>query len=129
VSPPACTGKLNCEGTADCQASCQASASAQAECTSSATLVVDGDAQLYKAIKAHMNDVKDAFALTLSLKDPIASVAAKTAGTFEALGDIGVQGGACVASSLALAAEASVSINVSVQASASVQGKGSASSG
>jgi hypothetical protein len=76
-----------------------------------------------------MNDVKDAFALTLSLKDPIASVGGKTKDTFEALGEIGAQGAACVAASASLALEATASISVSVNASASVQGKGSASSG
>ena len=43
----------------------------------------------------------------------------------ECNGDIGVSGGACLASSLAVAAQASVSINVSVQASANVQGEAS----
>ncbi len=125
VSPPSCTGTLSCDGAAECQASCNGSASAKASCSSSATLVVDGDADLYAAINAHIGDVKNAFALTIALKDPIANLAAKTAGTFSALGDIGVSGATCAASSIAIAAQASVSINVSVQASASVQGKAS----
>ncbi len=123
--PPTCTGHLDCDASADCHASCQASASAKANCTSSATLVVKGDADLHAAIKAHLDDVKEAFALTYALKDPIADLAGKTVDTFRAVGDIGVQGGACFASSLSVAAQASVSINVSVQASASVQGKAS----
>jgi len=85
--------------------------------------VVEGDAELYSAIQAHIGDVKSAFALTIALKDPIAELASKTAATFSALGDIGVQGAACAASSISIAAEAQASISVSVSASASVQGK------
>ena len=125
VKPPTCTGKLDCQGSADCHASCQGSAQADAACTSTAVLQVEGDAKLYSAINTHLGDLKEAFALTIALKDPIIDLAGRTQATFSALGDIGVQGGACLASSLAVAAEASVSINVSVQASASVQGKAS----
>jgi len=114
---------INCEGAADCQASCDASASAKASCSSSANLVVTGDADLYAAINAHIGEVKDAFALTLELKDPIIALAGKTAGAFSALGDIGTSGAACAVSSVAIAGDAYASINVSVTASASVQGK------
>lgn len=93
------------------------------KCTSTATLVVEGDAKLYSAINAHIDDIKNAFALTFALKDPVLDLAGKTAATFSAIGDIGVQGAACFASSLSLAAQASASINVSISASASVQGK------
>jgi hypothetical protein len=125
AKPPTCTGTLDCQGSADCHASCQGSAQASAACTSTAVLQVEGDAKLYAAINGHINDVKDAFALTLALKDPIVALAGRTVDTFKAVGDIGVQGGACLVSSISVAAQASVSINVSVQASASVQGKAS----
>jgi hypothetical protein len=59
--------------------------------------------------------------LAIALKDPIAEVAGKTIGAFEAVGDVGVSGAACMASSLSAAAEAQASISVSVSASASVQ--------
>ena len=45
---------------------------------------------------------------------------AKSVGTFQALGDIGLSGASCVATSLKAAADASVSVNVSVSASASL---------
>jgi len=125
VKPPSCEGTLNCEGAAECQASCEGRATAEARCDSSATLVVTGDTELYGAIQAHISDVKAAFALTLNLQKPIVTLAGKTTGAFEALGDIGTQGAACVASSLSIAAQAQASINVSVTASASVQGKAS----
>jgi len=123
VSPPTCTGKLDCSGSADCHASCQASAQADASCQSTANLVVEGDAKLYGALNAHIDDIKAAFSATIALKDPVAAIAGKTAMTFQALGDIGAAGIACVGASVSLAAQASASINVSVSASASVQGK------
>lgn len=123
VSPPTCTGKLDCAANADCHASCQGSAKADASCTATAKLDVMGDTELYAAINAHLDDLKAAIALTVALKDPIVDLAGRTGDTFSALGDIGVQGAACAAASLKVAAEASVSINVSVSASASVQGK------
>jgi len=86
---------------------------------------VSGDAKLDAAIRAHLDDVKDAFAMTWALKDPIADLAGKSVGAFKAIGDIGVQGATCFAASLSVAAQASASINVSVQASASVQGTAS----
>jgi hypothetical protein len=129
VKPPTCTGKLSCEGAAECQASCDASARAKASCSSSADLVVTGDgAELYAAINAHIGQVKEAFALTLELRKPIVALAGKTASTFSALGDIGVAGGACVVASAGIFAEASASIDVSFQATLSVQGKAGASS-
>jgi hypothetical protein len=110
-------------GSADCHASCQASAKADAKCDVSAKLVVEGDVKLYNTLNAHLNDIKAAFSATAALRDPIADLASKTAGTFQALGDIGASGLACATSSIAIAAKASVSINVSVSASASIQGK------
>jgi hypothetical protein len=114
---------LSCDGAAECQASCNGSASASASCTSSADLSVDGDTDLYAAIKAHLGEVKDAFALTAELEKPIAALVGKTGATFSALGDIGASGAACALASATIATQASLSISVSVQASASVQGK------
>jgi hypothetical protein len=122
VSPPTCTGELNCEGSAECHSSCQAQASAEVDCPPpSARVVVVGDAELQAALAAHIKDFGAAFNLTLALKDPIFDVAGKTVGAFEAVGDIGVSGAACMTTSLAAAAEAEASISVSVEASASVQ--------
>jgi len=121
VSPPTCTGELDCEGSAECHSSCQARASAEVDCPPpSATVQVVGDAELQAAISAHIQGFGEAVNLTLALKDPIAEVASKTVGAFEALGDIGVSGAACMTSSLAGAVEAEASISVSVEASASV---------
>jgi hypothetical protein len=84
-----------------------------------------GDAALQAALTAHFQDFASAVNLTLALRDPIQSVAGKTIGAFEALGDVGVSGAACMASSLQSAVEAQASISVSVQASASVQASSS----
>lgn len=82
---------------------------------------VVGDAELQAALAAHIQDFGEALNLTIALREPIAEVAGKTAGAFEALGDIGVSGAACLSSSLAGAVEAQASISVSIEASASVQ--------
>ena len=86
---------------------------------------MSGDAKLDAAIRAHLDDVKDAFAMTYALKDPIGELAKKSVGAFKAIGDIGVQGATCFAASLGVAAQASASIDVSFQASLSVQGTAS----
>ena len=54
-----------------------------------------------------------------ALKDPAAKLASKGLATFQALGDIGVSGAACVTTALSASAKASASVNVSVTASAS----------
>ena len=121
VSPPVCTGKLDCKADAECNASCQSQASAKVNCPPPrATITVDGDAELLTALRAHIQEWGEAVNLTLALKDPIASVAGKTLGAFEAVGDVGLSGAACMASSLSAAAEAQASISVSVSASASI---------
>lgn len=122
VSPPTCTGKLDCEGSAECHASCQAQASAQVDCPPPhASVVVQGDVELWNALAAHIDDFAEAVNLTIALKDPIADVAGKSIGAFEAVGDVGLSGAACMTSSLQAAVEAQASISVSVQASASIQ--------
>jgi hypothetical protein len=90
-----------------------------------ATVTVVGDAELQAALAAHIKDFGAAVNLTLALKDPIAEVAGKTAGAFKAVGDIGVSGAACLASSISAAVEAQASISVSVEASASVSASSS----
>lgn len=121
VSPPTCTGKLDCKADAECHSSCQAQASAKVDCPPPhATVTVVGDAELWTALKAHIDDFGEAVNLTIALKDPIADAAGKTIGAFEAVGDIGVSGAACMAASVSAAAEAQASISVSVSASASV---------
>ncbi|MDF3071380.1 MAG: hypothetical protein K0R38_6981, partial [Polyangiaceae bacterium] len=70
--------------------------------------------------RAHIQEWGEAVNLTLALKDPIFDAAGKTIGAFQAVGDVGLSGAACMASSLTAAAEAKVSIEVSVSASASV---------
>src|SRR5436189_280277 len=82
------------------------SAKASASCESSANLVVTGDDELYGVLKAHLGDIKSAFAMTIALKDPIAELAGKTVATFSALGEIGTSGLACATSSVAIAAQA-----------------------
>jgi hypothetical protein len=79
-----------------------------------------GDAKLQAALAAHIEEFGAAVNLAIALKDPIGSVAAKTIGAFQALGDVGVSGAACLTASLSAAAEAQASISVSVTASASV---------
>jgi hypothetical protein len=81
---------------------------------------VDGDAKLLAALRAHIQDWGEAVNLTLALKGPIGEAASKTVGAFQAVGDIGLSGAGCMASSVSAAAEAELSIEVSVQASASV---------
>ena len=121
VSPPTCTGKLDCKASAECHASCQAEASAEVDCPPPhATVQVVGDAELAAALSAHIEDFGAAVNLTIALKDPIAAVAGKTIGAFQAIGDVGASGVACMASSLQASVEAQASISVSVEASASV---------
>jgi hypothetical protein len=90
-----------------------------------ATLRVTGDTALDSALRAHFKDFATAVNLTLALKDPVANVAGKTIDAFSALGDVGVSGAACMASSIDAAVKAQASISVSVQASASVQASSS----
>jgi hypothetical protein len=71
-------------------------------------------------LAAHIKEFGAAVNLAIALKDPIASVAGKTIGAFQAIGDVGVSGAACMAASLSAAVEAQASISVSVSASASV---------
>jgi hypothetical protein len=61
--------------------------------------------------------------MTLDLSQNVEAIASKTAATFTAIGDIGISGAACVASSLTAVGSASASLSVSVSASASVQGQ------
>jgi hypothetical protein len=87
-------------------------------------VVVVGDAALQAALSAHIADFGEAFNLTLALREPIAEVAGKTIGAFQAIGDVGLSGAACMSSSLSAAVEAQASISVSVEASASVSASG-----
>ena len=86
--------------------------------------MVDGDAELMRALLAHIEEFGTAVNLTLALRDPIADVAARSLAVFDALGDVGVAGAACFASSVSVAASAEVSISVSVEASASLTASG-----
>jgi hypothetical protein len=69
---------------------------------------------------SHIEEFGAAVNLAIALRDPSASVAGKTIAAFQALGDVGVSGATCRASSLSGTIEAQASINVPV--SASVQG-------
>jgi hypothetical protein len=121
VSPPRCTGSIDCSASAECRANCSASASAKVDCSKpQASVVISGDLKLQKAVEANLTAWAEAVNLTLSLKEPIAALAGKTEGTFKAVGDIGLSGATCILASVKAAAEASVSVNVSVKASASL---------
>ena len=126
VSPPVCTGDLSCEASAECHASCEAQASAKVDCPPpEATVVVSGDAELQRALRAHIGEFGSAVNLTLALRGPIGDVAGKSIDAFSALGEVGLAGAACLASSVQAAASAQVSISVSVEASASLQASSS----
>jgi hypothetical protein len=80
---------------------------------------VQGDLELYNAIRARIDEFGEAVNLTIALKDPIKRVAGQTIAALQAIGDVGASGAACFASSVSAAVEAEASINVSVSASAS----------
>jgi hypothetical protein len=122
TSPPTCTGgSLNCMGTAECHGDCQSRASATLDCSKPDVTVTVSDPLLEAAIRDHLFEWGEAVSLALQLKDPIARVAGKSVAAFQAIGDVGVAGASCVASTLTVAAHAQASITVSVQASASFQ--------
>jgi hypothetical protein len=124
VSPPHCTGKLDC--AVDCQASCKGQVAATVDCPPPhAVVTIEGDEKLYAAFTAHLADIGAAINLTIALKDPIGELAAKGVATFQALGDIGANGVICATGAVSASAKASASINVSVSASATVSGKSS----
>jgi hypothetical protein len=85
---------------------------------------VVGDLELQTALEAHIQDWGLAVNSIVALKDPVANFAGQTLATFQAAGDIGLSGAACVADSLSVAAHASASVNVSVMASASISASG-----
>jgi hypothetical protein len=88
-------------------------------------VVVSGDAELLRAVAAHIDEFGTAVNLTLALTDPIADVAGTSLAAFEAVGDVGLAGAACFATSLNAAVQANVSIQVSVEASASLSASSS----
>jgi len=107
--------------SAECRGSCDAQANATIDCSKpQATVVVEGDLKLQKALEAHIDEWAVAFNMLAALKDPVAAFASKTAATFQALGDIGVAGVSCVGTALSASAKASASVSVSVTASASI---------
>jgi hypothetical protein len=121
VSPPTCTGTLNCMGSAECHGDCQAQASANVTCAPpQVTTQIMGDDALNATYVAHQADLGTAVNLTLAVKDPIGALAAKTATTFQALGDIGAAGVGCVAAQAQVIAHMQASIQVSVSISAKV---------
>jgi hypothetical protein len=126
LSPPVCTGKIDCMAAAECQGNCKAKADANFDCPApQVTVVVEGDLELQTAIEAHAAAWGEAVNATLALQKPIAAVAGKTEAAFTAVGDVGLAGATCFASSFQSTVEASASINVSVSASASVSGSSS----
>jgi hypothetical protein len=121
LSPPVCTGELDCEGSAECSSSCEAEASADIDCPPpTASVIVLGDVELQQALSANIEAWGEAVNLTLALREPIADVASKTLAAFEAVGEVGAAGATCFASSLSAAVQAEASISVSVEASASL---------
>jgi hypothetical protein len=121
ASPPRCDVDIQCKGQAECTASCDGKAQASVSCEKpTAQVTVVGNVKLQKAIEANLSLWGEAFNLTLALKGPVATLAGKSAAAFSAIGDVGIGGAACVATSLSVVAEAQVHVSVSVQASASL---------
>jgi len=85
-------------------------------------VTVTGDALLYAAYQQFSGDIGTAINQTIALKGPITTLAGQTVSAFEAIGDIGAGGAACVATTLSGAGSITASLNVSVSASASVSG-------
>lgn len=125
VSPPTCTGSVDCMAP-ECHGSCQASAKAHIDCSKpevNVTITGNDEAILLSAaLHKHLQAWGEAVSLVVNLKDPVGSLAGKSIAAFEAIGDVGVAGASCLASSVQVMGQASVSINVSVTASASFSG-------
>lgn len=85
-------------------------------------MTVTGDALLLAAYQQFSGDIGTAFNQTLAIKGPITTLAGETLGAFQAIGDVGAGGAACVATTLSGAGSVTASLNVSVSASASVSG-------
>src|SRR5260370_38849332 len=78
TTPPTCTGTLNCMGSAECHSNCQASASAHVNCPPpQAQVTITGDAALFGAFQAHLDDIGTAVNLTLALKNAVGNAAGK----------------------------------------------------
>jgi hypothetical protein len=129
VSPPTCTGKLDCTASAECHGDCQAQAKAKLECSPpQVNFNVQGDAKLYAAFNMYLADIGLAFNQTLELKDLILgsdSVLSHTEAAFSAVGDIGAAGASCLVAQASVVAHATASVQVSVSASATVSGSSS----
>jgi hypothetical protein len=85
-------------------------------------VTVTGDDLLLAAYTQFSDDIGTAFNQTLAIKGPITTLAGETLSSFQAIGDVGAGGAACVASTLSGAGNITASLNVSVSASASVSG-------
>jgi hypothetical protein len=121
-----CTGELDCDASAECHGNCEAQAQARIDCPPpEATVVVEGDAELLRALQAHIEDFGTAVNLAAALSTPIADVAGRSIDAFDAVGDVGIAGAACFGTSLTAALSAQASISVSVEASASLSVSGS----
>ncbi len=119
TTPPTCTGSLNCGASA----SCQGQASASVSCPPpQVTVAVTGDALLATAYQQFSSDLGTAINETVAIKQPIGTLASNTLSTFQALGDVGAGGAACIASQATAISNVQASLSVSVSASASVSG-------
>jgi hypothetical protein len=124
VSPPRCTGMLDCSASATCRGNCEGSASANVDCSKpKATVFVSGDLKLQKAIEAHINDWAEAVNLTIALTTPVANLADKGVKAIKAIGDVGLSGATCALASAKTAASAQVHVEASVSVSGSLNAK------
>jgi hypothetical protein len=83
-------------------------------------VTITGDDKLYASFEAHLDELAAAVNQTATISKYITDLGSKSVATFQALGDVGIGGASCVASTLSVVGEASVSIKVSVSVSASV---------
>lgn len=122
VSPPTCTGSVDCMATAECHGSCQASAQANVDCSRpqvDITITGNDDAILLSAaVHKHLVEWGEAWSLFKTLQTPVSNLGGKTIAAFSAIGDVGVGGVTCLSSSLAVVGQASASVQVSVSVSA-----------
>src|SRR5258706_3817337 len=86
--------------------------------SSNATVVVQGDLDLQRALEPNIDEWAVAFNELATMKSPLVDLAARSMESFAALGNIRPSGAACVAQGISEAAGASASFSVSVQASA-----------
>src|SRR5258706_13626731 len=90
--------------------------------SSHATVVVQGDLDLQRALEAHIDEWAVAFNELATMKSPLVDLATRSMESFAALGNIGPSGAACVAQGISMPpAPALRSVSRSRQARRSAQ--------